>query len=93
MNVFKKYYSLELLFLSTSIIYLFFINPYEKHVSICLFKLIGWEQCIGCGLGKSISFLLHGNIQASLQNHLLGTFVLLMFVYRMYQLIKLKQIT
>ena len=35
----------------------------EKYPSICLFKNITGVDCIGCGMTRAISSLLHGNAQ------------------------------
>lgn len=66
------------------------INPTKQHISFCLFKYIGVQNCIGCNVGKSISYLLHGNITQSLHTHWLGTFALVIIVYRIIQIIKTK---
>ena len=71
--------------------YLAIISPVESHFSFCLFKQLGINWCPGCGIGSSISYVLHGDIIKSFQTHILGTFALLVIVYRVLQLIlKLK---
>lgn len=44
----------------------------HTHFTICPFRLMGIEWCPGCGLGRSISYLFHGNISASYHCHILG---------------------
>jgi hypothetical protein len=44
----------------------------HTHFTICPFKFIGIECCPGCGLGRSVSFLFHGNIPASVHSNILG---------------------
>jgi len=62
---FKKY-DFEALFWITAMAFLTFINPYTpKHLDLCLFSLVGIENCPGCGLGKSISMIFHGDLVAS----------------------------
>ncbi len=48
------------------------LSPYREHYSFCLFHNLGITFCPGCGLGRSISYLLHGDIGSSLRTHLLG---------------------
>ncbi len=88
MNVIKKYFSFELSFWIVSLIYLAMINPAESHFSFCLFNRLGFTWCPGCGIGHSISYLLHGDIIKSFQIHWLGTFALIVIVYRVLQLIR-----
>jgi hypothetical protein len=42
------------------------------HVSICPLALIGLEFCPGCGLGRSVSLLFHGELVDSIQAHWFG---------------------
>ncbi len=86
----KKYFSFELFFWITALIYLAMIHPADAHFSFCLFKHLGISWCPGCGIGHSIAFLLHGDIVKSVETHWLGTFALLMIVYRILQLILFK---
>lgn len=90
MKTIKKYFSLELFFWVIALIYLALINPAEQHFSFCVFKHLGISWCPGCGIGHSVSYLLHGDIIKSFHMHMLGTFALLVIVYRVLQLIKNK---
>ncbi|WP_317163649.1 DUF2752 domain-containing protein [Mucilaginibacter aquatilis] len=47
-----------------------------------MFKIVGVNWCPGCGIGHSISWLLHGNIQQSFKAHWLGIPALLVIIYR-----------
>ena len=87
MNQLQKYFSLELFFWIIALVYLAVINPAEQHFSFCIFKHLGFSWCPGCGIGHSISYLLHGSVIKSFQTHWLGTFALLIIVYRILQLI------
>jgi len=81
----------EALFWLSAFIYLTVINPYTpKHLNICVFSLMGIDNCPGCGLGKSISMIFHGDIIGSFNTHPLGIPALLLIVKRIYQLIKNK---
>jgi hypothetical protein len=78
---------LEAVFWSAGLIALAFYYPMEdQHVSFCLFKYLGFNFCPGCGLGRSISYLLHGDILSSLQSHPLGFIALLILLHRIFQL-------
>lgn len=90
-KVFKKYFHryFELIFWATALIALFTINPsQESHFSLCLFKNLGLQFCPGCGLGHSISYLLHGYLKASINAHPLGIIAFLIILNRIFQLIK-----
>ncbi len=85
---FRKYF--ELIFWFTALILLAFMPPgIDTHYSLCVFKLVGFNFCPGCGLGHSISYLFHGDIEASLAAHPLGIFAVLVIVYRVYKLLQL----
>ena len=81
----KKHF--ELIFWIVSLIALFIMDPISNtHFSFCVFKFVGFDYCPGCGLGHSISFLLHGKIKESFQAHPLGLFALPVLLYRIFQL-------
>ncbi len=82
----RKYFSFELFFCTTSLLGLAFIDPLETRFSFCPFHALG-IYCPGCGLGRSISYLLHGKISASIHAHWLGMFALVIIIYRIFQLI------
>jgi hypothetical protein len=65
-----------------------FVTPGDNHFSICPLKLAGLDFCPGCGLGSSISFLLHGEIIASLKAHPLGIMAFFLLSYRIIELTK-----
>jgi hypothetical protein len=58
-----------------------------EHINMCVFDRLGFPYCPGCGLGRSISFLLHGDISNSLKAHPLGAFALIILIFRTYKLI------
>lgn len=73
---------------------LLLINPYEiQHFSFCLFSIIGIDFCPGCGLGRSISMIYHGDITGSFSMHPLGLFALGMITYRIISLLKKSNLT
>ena len=56
-----------------ALVYFALIDPSAStSLSICPLHNLGFQYCPGCGLGRSISFLLHGDILSSIQTHLLG---------------------
>ena len=93
-NTLRKYtkkIDLESLFWLGSFVYLSLINPYTpKHLDFCLFSLIGIENCPGCGLGKSISMVFHGDFAGSFNAHPLGIPAIILIIKRIYTLIKNK---
>jgi hypothetical protein len=49
---------------------------------------MGITWCPGCGLGHSISFLLHGDIKNSFHAHWIGVPALVIIAHRIYVLIR-----
>jgi hypothetical protein len=63
----------ELLAWVGGLFYLALVAPEaDRHFSFCILKAMGFAHCPGCGLGRSISWLLHGNLGQSFQTHPLG---------------------
>jgi len=58
------------------------------HYTLCLFKNLGIDFCPGCGLGRAITFLFHGQLLASWQSHPLALMAIVVLLYRSYQLLK-----
>ena len=53
---------LELLLWSGGLVFLALMDPGRPPLfDFCLFKRLGVPFCPGCGLGRSISYFLHGN--------------------------------
>lgn len=84
-----RYISVELIFWVAAIIALAMANPQEHHFTLCPLANLGFDWCPGCGLGRSISALLKGDIYASFNYHWFGIPALLIIIYRIYQLLKL----
>jgi Protein of unknown function (DUF2752) len=87
---FLKKFPLELIIWIGSLSFLGSIDPYAKQMSICVFNWIGLSWCPGCGLGHSISFLLHGEFFQSWNAHVLGGFGLMVLMHRILQLLRLE---
>lgn len=81
---------LELLIWVVAIIILYNLNIEEENSSICPVHYLGFRWCPGCGLGKSIHLLLHGQFKSSFEMHWLGIPVCLVLFYRIFQLIRYK---
>ncbi|MCX6256470.1 MAG: DUF2752 domain-containing protein [Bacteroidia bacterium] len=74
----------------SALIFFALIHPDENSgFTICPFHLLGFQYCPGCGLGHSISFLLHGKVVPSIDAHPLGIFALPVLIFRIYRLLKL----
>lgn len=71
------------------LIILMIYSPGEgEHFTICPFYHLGFEHCLGCGLGRSISLFFHGEIVASLQAHPLGILAVIILSFRIFKLTK-----
>jgi hypothetical protein len=82
---FLKYF--ELAFWIAAIVSLAFTDPAGlAHFSLCPLKALGITWCPGCGLGHSISYLFHGDINNSLHAHWLGIPAIVIILYRIYTL-------
>jgi hypothetical protein len=84
--------NIEAFILSGGLIYLLLINPSHNHFSICLIKLAGFDFCPGCGLGRSISYLLHFNITESVKTHPLGIPAFIIIMHRIISLVRNKPV-
>ena len=82
------YINIELAAWLIALIYLAGINPQAAHFSLCLFNHLGIDWCPGCGIGHSISYLLHGQFKQSFEAHYLGFVALLILLHRIYTLSK-----
>jgi hypothetical protein len=90
LSAFYKMLGLEGIIWIVSLIYLASLtDSNQRHFTICPLSNLGFEHCPGCGLGKSISMILHGNIFESFDYHLLGIPAFIIILFRIYQLIKI----
>lgn len=81
-------FSIEFYFLFLGLVYLFFIDPSKNiNLDLCLFQYFGWNNCPGCDLGKSLSFLLHGDINSSIQSHYFGIPALFIIIFRLVEIL------
>ncbi len=64
---------LEMVIWISGLVFLALYNPATgTDFTVCPFRLLGIHWCPGCGLGHSVSFLLHGDVVRSWQCHPLG---------------------
>ncbi len=57
------------------------------HFTICPLENMGFFVCPGCGLGRSISYFLHGDLKLSIEHHWFGIPALCILIYRIVQLL------
>lgn len=80
---------IEAVIWAVGLLFLAFYHPVSgNHFTLCPFSLIGLNFCPGCGLGRSISHLFHGEFLKSLKMHPLGIFAVIILSYRIIQLLK-----
>ncbi|MFH1873590.1 MAG: DUF2752 domain-containing protein [Pseudomonadota bacterium] len=61
--------------------YLLFLSPQILHLPFCAVRSFLDFDCPGCGLTRSIVFLSHGQIRASIDFHPLGVVIAVWLVY------------
>lgn len=89
-----KAINLEMLFWLAALVLLACNNNHTHHFTLCPLANLGFENwCPGCGLGRSISHLLHGEFAESFKAHWFGLPALLLIFHRMYTIIKHKKQT
>lgn len=71
-------------------------DPSTPHYSLCVFRLLGWHHCPGCGLGHAIAYFIRGDFKDSFQSHFLGIPAFFIILHRIAVLgvpfyIKIKQ--
>ncbi len=78
---------IETLVWMTAFVYLAVHNPYvQAGFSVCPLENLGFHYCPGCGLGRSVSFLLHGDVARSLHTHILGIPATIILLSRTFSL-------
>jgi hypothetical protein len=87
MNPLLRYFPIEAILWTAALIALWVMDPTTSHFAICPIALAEFDWCPGCGLGRSINLFLHGEVRASLAQHPLGIFALILLSYRVIKLI------
>jgi len=81
-------FNLEAIVWIGALLFLAFSDPNaNQHYNLCIFKIFGFDHCPGCGLGHSISYLLHGDFNRSLEAHPMGLPALFILTGRIATLI------
>jgi hypothetical protein len=83
-----RFFPIEALLWLAAIVALAVANVDGTHFTICPLALAKLDWCPGCGLGRSISYLLHGEITRSISAHPLGIFATIILSYRIVTLIR-----
>ena len=87
-NVFRKPGNFEAAIWISALVYLAFMQPGgHQHFTLCVFNWVGFESCFGCGIGRSISYFLKGNITQSWSMHYFGIPATLILIHRIGSII------
>jgi len=85
------YIPVELIFWVAALTGLFLAEPevqkHMDHFTLCPLANLGMTWCPGCGIGRSITQLLHGNLEASLAFHWFGIPALVIILCRIWSLL------
>lgn len=85
----KEKLPIELVFWSMALLSLALMDTgHDHHFSLCPLDQLGFQWCPGCGLGRAINLLLHGEFSASFTMHPLAGFALITISFRIIKLIK-----
>lgn len=88
-----SYIPLELLFWLTGLLLLGLADPQVKgghhHFTLCPLANLGFSWCPGCGIGRSITQLMHGNFAESFNQHWFGLPALFIIGWRIVVLVRL----
>lgn len=85
---------LELIIWIGALVLLATAEPHEHgsihHFTLCPLANIGVDWCPGCGIGRAITHLFHGNLTESFAHHWFGIPALMIISYRIIALIRLE---
>ncbi|MDP2208845.1 MAG: DUF2752 domain-containing protein [Bacteroidota bacterium] len=62
----------------------------NTNFSLCPLKNTGINDCPGCGLGRSVSYALHGEFSQSFHIHFLGIPTIIILTFRVCSLLSTK---
>jgi hypothetical protein len=80
---------LELVFWTGSLIAILVLEPDSgSHLSLCPLSQLGFDWCPGCGLGRSMNFLAHGDFKASWSMHPLAILAYAVIFHRIWILVR-----
>ncbi|MBB5437128.1 hypothetical protein HDC92_000796 [Pedobacter sp. AK017] len=87
-----KHIPFELIFWIGAMILLATANPDKhgdaQHFTLCPLANMGFSWCPGCGIGRSITQVFHGNFTESFAHHWFGVPALLIICWRIGVLIR-----
>jgi hypothetical protein len=69
---------------TVALLLLFFMDSLPATGSFCVFKLVGFNSCWGCGIGHAIHYALHLDLQRSFQEHIFGIPATIAIIYTIY---------
>ena len=61
-------------------------DPADHHYTLCPLANLGFSWCPGCGLGRSITAILHLDLLGSIHSHWFGIPAFIILVNRIWQL-------
>jgi hypothetical protein len=83
----------ELVFWVVALVLLATSDPHSHgdgtHFTLCPLANMGFSWCPGCGIGRSITQLFHGNLEASFARHWFGLPALLIIFRRIMVLTRM----
>ncbi|MCG7857126.1 DUF2752 domain-containing protein [Flavihumibacter sediminis] len=79
----------ELLAWVSALLWLYFmVDPGQQQPGYCPFHWLGFDQCPGCGIGRSIHAAMHLQWKVSWNYHWMGIPALIIILHRIYSLIQ-----
>jgi hypothetical protein len=78
----------ELLFWLGALLLFALATPGTHQFALCPLSLLNISWCPGCGLGRSLIYLLHGDIRNSFSMHWFGIPAFFIVTFRIVQLSK-----
>ena len=71
-----------------ALLFLAFSNPHQHHYTLCPFDNLGFANCPGCGIGRSITSFLHLDFKSSFLYHPLGIPAVFLIVARIIRIFR-----
>ena len=88
-TAYLNWFPLELFFWVGSLIAILMLEPNTaNHMSLCPLSQLGFDWCPGCGLGRSMNLLAHGEFSDSWSMHPLGMLAYVVIFHRIWNLVK-----
>jgi hypothetical protein len=83
-----RYWPWELIIWTGAIVLFGVSYPQQtNHFTLCPIDNLGFSWCPGCGLGRSISYFLHGDFILSIKHHWFGIPATGILIFRIVQLL------